>query len=75
MINFSFSVFGIMRAHIKHAQVGEDPNVELSSVGLGLRYTLSTNLSIRFDYGWQLKDAGAGDPDSSRAHVAVLLSF
>ena len=64
-------------AHILHAQTGEDPNVALASVGVGLRYVMSRYLSLRFDYGWQLMPitAKTTSAEDSRGHVAVLLSY
>ena len=64
-------------AHILQAQPGEDADVTLSSVGVGLRYVISPYLSVRLDYGWQLKSIAdtATSSDDSRGHVAVLLSF
>lgn len=48
----------------------------LSSVGVGLRYSIATNLSLRFDYGWQLQeDAAVAGESSSRGHVGVVLSY
>lgn len=58
--------------------VGEDPHVQLMSVGVGLRYQFRTNLSVRFDYGWQLMDTGPlvpHSPENSRGHIAAVLSF
>lgn len=58
--------------------IGEDPHVQLMSVGVGLRYQFRSNLSVRFDYGWQLKDTGPlvpHSPDNSRGHIAAILSF
>jgi hemolysin activation/secretion protein len=52
-----------------------EDNTTLSSTGLGLRYVLSTYISARFDYGWQLKDLGNVDKNGSRAHVGVVASF
>lgn len=48
----------------------------LSSAGIGLRYSVATNLSVRFDYGWQLKDDDSvGGEGNSRGHVGVVLSY
>lgn len=58
--------------------LGEDPHVQLMSVGVGMRYQFRTNLSVRFDYGWQLKDTGPlvpHSPENSRGHIAAVLSF
>lgn len=55
------------------AGAGRTKETDLGSVGAGLRYTVLQNLSIRFDYGFQIinrepsKDSGG--------HVGVLLSF
>jgi hemolysin activation/secretion protein len=58
--------------------IGEDPHVQLMSAGVGLRYQFRTNLSVRFDYGWQLVDSGTlnpHSPENSRGHIAAILSF
>lgn len=58
--------------------VGEDPHIQLMSAGVGLRYQFRTNLSVRFDYGWQLMDSGTlnpHSPENSRGHIAAILSF
>jgi outer membrane autotransporter protein len=44
------------------------------SAGLGVRYTLGRNVSLRFDYGWQLED-GPGFEDSSQAHFGIEVSY
>ena len=51
----------------------ETDGTELMSTGVGLRYTLGTHVSLRFDYGWQLRDNR--DNESSRAHFGVELSW
>jgi len=56
------------------AEDGTDPNKTLYSVGVGLRYTVSRNLSFRLDYGWPLTERGINENDS-RAHFGVLLSL
>jgi hemolysin activation/secretion protein len=65
-------------ARIADELPAQDPNLILSSLGLGLRYNYSRYLSLRFDYGWQLRDSGPTNPhtgDSSRGHISVQLSF
>ncbi len=64
-------------AHITDAQPGEDRNVELASVGVGLRYVISRYLSVRLDYGWQLipSKVTTVSSEDSRGDVAVLLSY
>jgi hemolysin activation/secretion protein len=46
-----------------------------SSVGAGLRYTLTRHFSLRFDYGWQLKITGSESPSNSRAHLGVVATY
>jgi hemolysin activation/secretion protein len=46
----------------------------LCSAGAGLRYTISRNLSLRFDYGFPLTEKALNE-FKSRAHVGVLLSL
>jgi hemolysin activation/secretion protein len=55
---------------------GQDPSVQMSSVGVGLRYTLARNFSLRFDYGWQLESTGLGPAgQDSRAHIGVVATY
>lgn len=55
---------------------GERPNVDLHSVGAGVRYNLRQNLNAQFSYGWQLIDSGSSNTgDNSRGHLSVTLSF
>lgn len=71
-------------AHIARVDTlpGQDSSVNISSVGPGLRYSISPNFSLRFDYGFQLKDVsdstmltGIDRDISSRAHLGVILSY
>jgi hemolysin activation/secretion protein len=41
--------------HTKKAIAGSDGNVDASSIGTGLRYSLRSNVTAKFDYGWQLR--------------------
>jgi hemolysin activation/secretion protein len=66
-----FLDYGGARNHTLLA--GEDLQQNLSSIGIGIRYSVTTYLSIRCDYGWQLLDIGAGY--SSRGSVGVTLSY
>jgi hemolysin activation/secretion protein len=52
-----FADYGTM--HITYNQLGEDPNVVLSSVGVGLRYVTNPYFSVRFDYSWRLRPTAA----------------
>ena len=65
----------------KHPEDGEDPHANLASIGGGLRYQWKRNLSVRFDYGWQLlRDPSlygksSVDGSQSRGHFSVNLTF
>jgi hemolysin activation/secretion protein len=54
---------------------GESRRQILSSVGPGLRYTISTHLSLRGDYGWQLHNTQTPRLYSSRSHLGLVVSF
>lgn len=55
---------------------GEPKRLELASAGVGMRYSLRGNLSLRADYGWQLKESGVSDGRrSSRGHLSVVLAY
>jgi hemolysin activation/secretion protein len=60
--------------HVINAQPGEPANPTLYSTGVGLRYSLRHNLSVRFDYGFPLTEKGLNERDS-RMHLGALLSF
>jgi hemolysin activation/secretion protein len=48
----------------------------LTSVGLGVRYQLLPWISIRYDYGWELRSPGVpGYSRTSRGHLGVMLAF
>ncbi|MBN2479976.1 MAG: ShlB/FhaC/HecB family hemolysin secretion/activation protein [Parachlamydiales bacterium] len=50
----------------------------LLSIGPGMRYNISTNLTTRLDYGWQLKSVKGRILDSSRSsrwHLSVIASY
>ena len=58
-----------------HLLPGEEKTHYLLGVGPGLRYTVSTHLSVRADYGWQLLKSSAYGPNSMRWNVGVVLSY
>ncbi len=61
-------------AEVTETLKGEEGSASLQSAGLGLRWQIRNNVSIRFDYGWQLEVLGFGE-DDGRAHMGVLVSF
>lgn len=66
--------YGVARS--KHLLAGEDPNLVLSSVGIGLRYQLGDHFNLRFDYGWQQKDAGFPTREErGRGHVSASVGW
>ena len=65
---------GLVRS--KKLLEGEAPHIGMSSVGVGLRYTIAAGFSLRADYGWQLKDSGVSDRRRDRrGHISAVLSF
>ena len=52
-----------------------NPNTNLLGVGPGLRYVINTNVSLRFDYGFQLLQTGFGTGEHSRGHVGLVISY
>lgn len=45
------------------------------STGVGLRYAIAPYLTLRADYGWQLKGLTATDDLDSRLHVGFVLAY
>jgi len=54
---------------------GEDRSVDLSSVGVGLRYGLSSNFSLRADYAWQTAEVALLRQPRQRAHIAAVIAY
>jgi hemolysin activation/secretion protein len=54
---------------------GETNEIPLSSVGVGLRYTINTYLSLRYDYAFQLLRTGFDNDHGSRSDIGVVLSY
>lgn len=54
----------------------EPSSVSLSSIGPGFRWMIGENFSMRFDYGFQLRDSGQGlGLGDSRMHIGGTLSY
>jgi hemolysin activation/secretion protein len=59
-----------------HIQLpGEPSEIPLSSVGVGLRYTINTYLSVRYDYAFQLLQTGFDNDHGSRSDIGVVMSY
>ncbi|HEY1172522.1 MAG TPA: ShlB/FhaC/HecB family hemolysin secretion/activation protein [Verrucomicrobiae bacterium] len=72
--------FDLGETQNKDLAPNEDPHLQLMSFGVGMRYQFRTNLSVKFDYGWQLIDSGSPlnnphSPENSRGHISAILSF
>jgi hemolysin activation/secretion protein len=68
-----FLDYGVVASHDRLP--GEPNRLELASAGLGFRYNIRGNLSLRADYGWQLKRSGVSDlRRNSRGHLSVVLA-
>jgi hemolysin activation/secretion protein len=63
------------RVTYKHASTVDVPLSPLMSTGFGLRANLATNLSLSFDYGWQILKTDPPQPDHDRGHVKVTLAY
>ena len=64
-------------ATISHQIVPGTPNnqVALSGIGLGLRYTINTYLSLRFDYAFQLLNTGFDNDHGSHSDLGIVVSY
>jgi len=54
---------------------GEVSEISLSSVGGGVRYTINTYVSVRFDYGFQLHTTGFDNDHGSRSDLGIVVSY
>ena len=52
-----------------------EPNLNLQSTGLGLRYSLGSNLDLRLAYGWTLRSAGLANAPSGRLHFGMNMKY
>jgi hemolysin activation/secretion protein len=54
---------------------GEASQIGLASVGGGVRYTINTWVSVRFDYGFQLTNTRFDGDQGSRSDLGVMISY
>jgi hemolysin activation/secretion protein len=54
---------------------GEPSEIPLSSLGFGVRYTINTYVSLRYDYGFQLLRTGFDNDHGSRSDLGVVVSY
>lgn len=67
--------YAALYRHESIAIPGADDSFFLSAAGVGLRYSVAPYLSLRADYGWQLKDTNFGAQGDSRGHIGVVVSY
>ena len=65
--------YGIARIH--QPLPGENRQVNLSGIGIGMRYTVNPWIALRVDYGWQMIDPGLGIPFTLRAYIGAVVSY
>lgn len=71
-----FLTFWDYGASYNHIQLPGEPNeINLSSVGVGFRYSLNTYLSMRGDYGCQLVRTGLDKQHGGRGDLSIVLSY
>ncbi len=54
---------------------GEAKETYLSSVGAGLRYSINSYLSVRYDLGFQLHSTGLDNDHGSRSELGIVFSY
>jgi hemolysin activation/secretion protein len=54
---------------------GEPQEIPLSSLGVGLRYSINSYLSIRYDYAFQLLRTGFDNDHGSRSDIGLVISY
>ncbi|OYW75134.1 MAG: hypothetical protein B7Z37_14625 [Verrucomicrobia bacterium 12-59-8] len=52
-----------------------EPNLNLQSTGVGLRYSLGSNLDLRLAYGWTLHSSGLVNTPSGRLHFGMNMKY
>jgi hemolysin activation/secretion protein len=62
-------------AHNHSPLPGEPSEIPLSSVGVGVRYTINTYLSVRYDYGFQLLRTGLDNDHGNRSDLGIVVSY
>jgi hemolysin activation/secretion protein len=71
----TFWDYANLERHNSDGTTSMPESYSLSSAGVGLRYSMSEHFSLRFDYGWQLKDSAVGESRDSRGHIGLVLSY
>jgi hemolysin activation/secretion protein len=53
----------------------DEPDQTLQSVGIGLRYSVTDYLDLRFAYGWNVGDSGILDAPEGHMHFGATVKF
>jgi hemolysin activation/secretion protein len=62
-------------AHNNTPLPGEPSEIPLSGIGFGVRYTINTYLSVRYDYGFQLLRTGLDNDHGNRSDLGIVVSY
>lgn len=52
-----------------------EPNLNLQSAGIGLRYNLGNNMDLRLAYGWALRSSGLVSAPPGRLHFGMNVRY
>lgn len=55
--------------------LASEPDQQLHSAGLGLRYSVSDHFDLRLAYGWALKHSGVTDTPPGRLHFGMNMRY
>lgn len=58
-----------------HTQPGAPERVSIASIGVGLNLSVSRYVSLRTDYGWQLRALPGQTDKGGQANVAIIISY
>ncbi|WP_431857429.1 ShlB/FhaC/HecB family hemolysin secretion/activation protein [Azospirillum sp.] len=73
LLGLVFVDYGVARQ--RHRAAGDDRHTVLASVGPGLRYSLPPYVTLKLDWGFQLRGANTGENRLGRPHVGLSLAY
>ena len=59
----------------RHPMAGEDRRTVVASAGPGLRYSLPPYLTLKLDWGFQLRGTNSGEDRFGRPHIALSVAY
>jgi len=68
-----FADYGVAAQH--HRQAGDDRNTVVLGVGPGLRYSLPPYVTLKLDWGFQLRHTNMGENRFGRPHVGLSIAY